>query len=328
MNDSVFSLLFSRFKNNNYFQMPNVSVIVPNYNHAPYLHQRIESILNQTYQDYELILLDDCSTDNSRDIFLEYKYHPKVSHVIFNEVNSGSTFKQWHKGIELAKGKYIWLAESDDWADSSFLESLVVGFELTPNVILVFCQSFYIDKNGNIIRKTISSDKIIVKNGTSFIRHRLTSENAIYNASMCLFKKSVYMEVSREQYEKMKYCGDWFLWSLLSEQGDVVELKKQLNYYRKHDNNVSGLADQNGLSIFEGFNIFLYNRKYGTSKIQYLITLIEWAKKWIWLQPYAKNINTKILLYFLHNSPLIVIIYLVIYFPFKIKRIISSYLNS
>ena len=89
--------------------MPKVSVIVPNYNHEPYLRQRIDSILNQSYQDFELILLDDCSVDNSRDILMAYKNHPKVTQLVFNEQNSANTFKQWNKGIELAKGEYIWI---------------------------------------------------------------------------------------------------------------------------------------------------------------------------------------------------------------------------
>ena len=88
-----------------------VSVIVPCYNHAPYLKQRIESILNQTYQNFELILLDDVSPDESGEILLSYKDHPKVSHCIINERNSGSTFHQWNKGIALAQGELIWIAE-------------------------------------------------------------------------------------------------------------------------------------------------------------------------------------------------------------------------
>ena len=88
--------------------IPQVSVIVPNYNHAPYLRQRIDSILAQTYQDFELILLDDSSTDKSEEVLLSYKDHPKVISLIINKQNSGSTFKQWDKGIELAKGEYIW----------------------------------------------------------------------------------------------------------------------------------------------------------------------------------------------------------------------------
>ncbi|MEJ7913050.1 MAG: glycosyltransferase family 2 protein, partial [Chitinophagaceae bacterium] len=77
-----------------------VSVIIPNYNHAEYLHQRIQSVLDQTWPHFEIIILDDCSTDNSKQIIEEYRYHDKVGAIIFNPVNSGSTFKQWIKGIE------------------------------------------------------------------------------------------------------------------------------------------------------------------------------------------------------------------------------------
>ena len=72
--------------------MPSVSVVVPNYNHAQYVRQRIDSILKQTLQDFELILLDDCSTDCSRAVISEYAKDPRVT-IEFNEVNSGSTFK-------------------------------------------------------------------------------------------------------------------------------------------------------------------------------------------------------------------------------------------
>jgi glycosyltransferase involved in cell wall biosynthesis len=84
-----------------------ISVIVPNYNHAKFLKERIDSILNQTIQDFELIILDDCSTDNSREIIESYRQLPNVS-IFYNSKNSGSPFKQWKKGINRAKGKYIW----------------------------------------------------------------------------------------------------------------------------------------------------------------------------------------------------------------------------
>ncbi len=91
-----------------------VSVILPNYNHSKYLKQRIDSILNQTFQDFELILLDDNSPDDSVDIIESYRDHKRVSHIHLNKENSGSTFKQWERGFSLAKGEYIWIAESDD----------------------------------------------------------------------------------------------------------------------------------------------------------------------------------------------------------------------
>lgn len=102
-----------------------VSVIIPNYNHAAYLRQRIDSVLSQSFDDFELILLDDCSTDNSREVLESYWQHPKLSHLIYNETNSGSVFRQWQKGIDLAKGEFIWIAESDDYAHPQFLEKLL-----------------------------------------------------------------------------------------------------------------------------------------------------------------------------------------------------------
>lgn len=73
---------------------PTFSVIIPNYNHGRYLNQRISSVLNQTSQNFELILLDDASSDDSVDILMQFEKHPKVSIFIINRRNSGSTFKQ------------------------------------------------------------------------------------------------------------------------------------------------------------------------------------------------------------------------------------------
>ena len=91
-----------------------VSIIIPNYNYARFLQQRIESVLAQTYTDYEIILLDDASTDDSVSILNHYKTNSRVAHLEINSVNTGSPFIQWQKGISLSRGKYIWIAESDD----------------------------------------------------------------------------------------------------------------------------------------------------------------------------------------------------------------------
>ena len=83
-----------------------VSVIIPNYNHARYLDERIQSVLNQTYQNFEVIILDDKSTDNSREVIEKYRAHPKIVHIIYNEINSGSTFRQWEKRNREGKGRF------------------------------------------------------------------------------------------------------------------------------------------------------------------------------------------------------------------------------
>jgi len=110
--------------------MPIVSIILPNYNHAPFLEERLHSIFNQTFKDFEVILLDDASTDDSVAIMNKYAEDNKVSHFVINKKNSGSPFKQWKKGLELAKGKYIWIAESDDSCELNFLESQLENIDL------------------------------------------------------------------------------------------------------------------------------------------------------------------------------------------------------
>ena len=107
------------------------SIVVPNYNHKRFLLQRLDSILAQSLQDFELILLDDCSTDGSQTILEKYARYLRVR-LEFNEVNSGSPFKQWNKGVQLARGKYVWIAESDDYADLRLLERLVAILKPNP----------------------------------------------------------------------------------------------------------------------------------------------------------------------------------------------------
>ena len=122
-----------------------VSVIIPNYCHAQYLRERIDSVLSQTYKDFEVIILDDCSTDNSREVIESYRGREHVAHIIYNEQNSGSPFKQWQKGVELAKGEYIWIAESDDVAYDTLMEECVKALDANKEASLAFVDCEFID---------------------------------------------------------------------------------------------------------------------------------------------------------------------------------------
>lgn len=127
---------------------PKVSVIVPNYNHQAFLKERIDTILQQTYQDFELIILDDCSIDNSVSIIESYRNNEHVTHIVLNDQNTGSTFKQWDKGVSLARGEYIWIAESDDAAHPEFLATLVGQLESHPEAVLAYAYSLIINEKG------------------------------------------------------------------------------------------------------------------------------------------------------------------------------------
>lgn len=173
--------------------MPTVSVIVPNYNHAPYLKQRIDSILSQNYQDFELILLDDCSTDGSREVMENYRSDPHVSHIVFGDVNSGSAFRQWDKGIALAKGEWIWMAESDDYAEPTFLERLLEEVAKVPDCSLAFTKTWWVDESGKRLWNNSEGNTTHVHQSKEFIHKRLASNCPIANVSECIFRRDRFL---------------------------------------------------------------------------------------------------------------------------------------
>ena len=238
--------------------MPTVSVIVPNYNHAPFLKQRIESILNQTYQDFELILLDDCSTDGSREIMESYRNDPHVSHIIYGEANSGSAFQQWNKGIELAKGDWVWVAESDDYAEPTFLERMMNEVAKVPDCSLAYAATWWVDEKGNKLWETPHSNQVNVYPGKDFIKQKLAVCNSIANVSECVFRRDCYRPEESHRYEQMRLCGDWLFYVLLAEQGSVVEVEEPLSYYRQHSSNISSDAEHRGLTFLEGADVLEY----------------------------------------------------------------------
>lgn len=237
---------------------PTVSVIVPNYNHAPYLRQRIDSILGQTYQDFKLILLDDRSTDGSRDILESYRDNPHVTHLVYNEANSGSAFQQWKKGIELAQGEWIWIAESDDYCEPTFLERMIEEVAKEPHCVLAYAATWWVDEKGNKLWNTRHSDQVNLYPGHDFIRRKLAINNSIANVSECIFRREAYRPDESHRYEHMRLCGDWFFYVLLAEQGNVVEVEEPLSYYRQHRNNISSDAECRGLTFLEGIDILNY----------------------------------------------------------------------
>jgi glycosyltransferase involved in cell wall biosynthesis len=241
---------------------PKVSVIVPNYNHARFLRQRIASILAQTYQDFELILLDDCSTDKSGKILQEYVSDPQVR-VEFSEVNSGSAYKQWNKGVRLARGKYIWIAESDDYADARLLERLVPVLEGELEVAFVYCRSWRVDEND---RRDGFGDYYLADlglerwsrdyraNGQDECRNYFVHRNIVGNASAVLFRRAVYERVGGAD-ESLRMCGDWKVWASMALTGRVAYLGEPLNFFRAHGESIWGRGRKQGLAAEETLRV-------------------------------------------------------------------------
>ena len=242
---------------------PFVSVIIPNYNHARFLDERIHSVLNQTYQQFEMIILDDKSSDNSLEVITKYKDYPQISHIVANEENGGSTFKQWQKGLELAKGDLVWIAESDDSCSNTMLETLVKGC-VNNDAVLAFCRSCKYDVQGN---KSIYAHQSvllhdIVMQGTEFISKYMIEINVVANASSAIFNRTAAMSVDK-QYMTMRGEGDWLFWIELMETGKVFFCSDALNYFRFHGSNTTNIQVIKGISAIEHKTTFDYLVQHG-----------------------------------------------------------------
>ncbi len=241
---------------------PFVSVIIPNYNHGQFLYERITGILKQTYDNFEVIILDDNSSDNSRYIIEDFRNEIKVSHIVYNTTNSGSPFVQWDKGFQFAKGELIWIAESDDNCEPTFLKQIVNEFiKHKEECVISFCRSIYIDINNNHIGEEGLKGSLYI-NGKEFIKKYLSRYNYICNASGTVFRKSALNNIDRT-YTHFRAGGDWLFWIEISKKGYISYIDIPLNFYRQHNANTTSLQMRTGNSEKENQSIFLHMKEKG-----------------------------------------------------------------
>jgi glycosyltransferase involved in cell wall biosynthesis len=245
---------------------PTVSVIVPNYNHARFLSQRLESILAQTFTDYELIVLDDASSDDSREVIADYAKRFPIQ-AVFNEKNSGNPFKQWKKGAALAVGKYLWLAESDDYADSKFLEIMVGRLDDNPAAGLICCDSYIVDEFGQKQERSHEWNrglnatrwqKDFVAEGKEECVSFLSQRNTIPNASAVITRRDLFL-AENSDWDELRLSGDWLKWVQILSLSDLIYVAEPLNYFRRHANTVRQAFGQSR-RFSEECRVFLYFR--------------------------------------------------------------------
>jgi glycosyltransferase involved in cell wall biosynthesis len=261
---------------------PKVSIILPNYNHEKFLDERLSSILNQTHEDFEVIILDDASTDNSVAVIEKYLYDPRILHFIKNTKNSGSTFIQWKKGLELAQGTYVWIAESDDISHPTFLEAMVQTLDGQKNTGLAFCPSKWIDEQSQYIHTPEHEEGEDFWGGNALIENDFLIGNVIYNASSAVFRRNLIPKINFEETQKYKYTGDWFFWVQLVSNMGVQRISQRLNSFRRHVDNVSFKSDREGLQFIEGLKIVKYI--FGNYKISFTKSrkvYLYWTRKFI-----------------------------------------------
>ena len=237
-----------------------VSAVVPNYNYANYLEMRIDSILNQKYPIYELIILDDCSKDNSIEVInkkiekIRIKYPELIVKFIPNKHNSGNVFKQWQKAFDSVTGDYLWICEADDLCNKHFLNTVMQGFD-NPKVVLSYCESTAIDEYGSRFKSDLRDwidiyncgkwNANYINNGKKELSETLCINNTIPNASGVVFKidKKIPVKEYLKKSQEFVLCGDWYFYSKYLLHGSISYNLNSLNYHRMHKNGVTLSTD-------------------------------------------------------------------------------------
>lgn len=222
--------------------MPKVSVILPVYNCENFIFETVQSVLNQTFTDFELLIIDDCSTD--RTVSIINQFNDKRIQLIVKEKNTGYT-DSLNYAISIAKGQYIARMDGDDICVATRFEKQVAFLDANPKIIL--CGSaIQIIGTDTILRHPASHEAIKVKLcfGTSFYHPSVMGRVEVFRAN--LYDKT---------YEPAE---DYDLWTRLAFQGELANLEEVLLWYRVHENQVSNEKKliQNKNALLSKLNMF------------------------------------------------------------------------
>ncbi len=226
---------------------PLVSIIVPTYNHGEFLEERLESIYGQTYEGpVEVYLLDDASSDHSPRILRSFaERFPTVTTLIANSENSGSAFRQWRRGLALAHGDTVWIAESDDLCDRDFLETLV-PFMANSAVMLAFSRTvFFRDTTRNVVLTLedylhdvgpFRFDIPWIQAAAALVSTGFAEKNLVPNVSGAIFRHPRRMPfLDSDQWLDMRLAGDWIFYLEIIKGGLVAYSPDTTNYHRSTD---------------------------------------------------------------------------------------------
>jgi|GEM_PF-1082632 len=235
-----------------------VSVIVPNYNYEGYLEERLQSIINQTVKPMEIIFLDDNSTDKSVLLAEKILATSNIPYTVTKNDSNKGCFSQWAKGIKMAKGDLVWIAEADDSCDTEFLEVLIDAF-LDPEVGLAYSQSVRMNADGvkddtylPYLESIPGADthwrNDYVNSGRDEVCKYLSIKNTIVNASAVLMRRELLLQVGDEIGGGFSQAGDWFTYVKLLRNSKIAFSASILNYHRYHKNNI---VSRSGVDSFD-----------------------------------------------------------------------------
>lgn len=209
--------------------MPKVSVCIPSYNSSRFLGQTIESVLAQRYSDYELVILDNASTDGTPELCSRYT-DPRIRYLRFEELVGQAA--NWNRCLDHATGELVILLHSDDMLQPTYLERAVAYLEQVPEASYLFCCAQHVDAEGRPLhlQSAYAEDQRVP--GRELAR-RLLLEGCLVNPAGVLARRSAYEAVGRFT-EEIVWGVDWHMWVRLALQGDVLYLAEPLSEYRQH----------------------------------------------------------------------------------------------
>lgn len=213
--------------------VPLVSVVMTSYNHENYISQAIESVLNQTYSNFEFIIVDDASIDKSRDIIEAYKKRDTRIQAIYHESNKGIS-KTTNDGFEIARGKFIAYMQSDDVWKSEKLEKQVCVLEKDESIV-VWSDAIIIDANGNATGRLFTQllgSSTRQKSGDIFLE--LVRSNFIC-AQSAIFEAKIIEKIEFDS--KLAYLNDYKFMLDVAKSHHFYFIPEPLVKYRIHGNN-------------------------------------------------------------------------------------------
>lgn len=206
-------------------EKPLVTVMMPAYNGAQYIFEALWSVLNQTYTNWELIVLDDCSDDDTYEIVkLLAEYEPRIRH--FKSNKRLGIARARNKLLMLAKGDLVGHLDHDDFLHQRALGKIVAEFQKNPEMSLIYSDYINIDSNGNIIK---------LNDGLDFDRGKLAYFGFRH---FTMYKKNIALNLGGFN-EYVSGCEDGDLFMRIAERFPCRRLPKFLYFYRSHDTNFS-----------------------------------------------------------------------------------------
>lgn len=257
-----------------------VSVCIPTYQHATFLPAAIESVLRQTFEDFELIVVDNASTDNTPEVVAAYvNSDPRVRY--FGNASNLGMVGNWNKCLEYAAGDYVKILCSDDVLAPECLQVAVEALDRLPNVGLVTCGRQVVDENLGFLHVLQFSEKGGVWSGTEAIRRSLEKLNPIGEPTAVVFRRQL---ATRGFNPAVNQLADIEMWLHILQQADLYFDPRPLCQFRQHPNqctqeNVKSLrVIEEEFAIVVGLEGFL-RRNYSNAflaKVRFLKALNAW----------------------------------------------------